>query len=75
MTGRNAKFNLFVTAVILTVPLFLVVEIGTLAAGRELTWFGTLSPTQSAWVRHALLAVAAASVGCAIAFREKSDET
>jgi hypothetical protein len=44
------------------------------AAGHELTWFRTLSQIQGAWLRHALFAVAAPSVGCAFAFREKSDK-
>jgi hypothetical protein len=75
VTRRNTRLNVFVIAATLTVPIAVIVEIGTLAAGHELTWFKALSQAQSVWLRHALLALAAASVGCAFAFREKSDET
>jgi hypothetical protein len=70
VTRRSTRFNIFVIAAILTAPLSLIVEIDTFAAGHQLTWFRSLSRIQGASLRHALFAVAAASVGCAFAFRE-----
>jgi hypothetical protein len=43
-------------------------------SGPRVDLFRTLSQIQGAWLRHALFAVAAPSVGCAFAFREKSDK-
>jgi hypothetical protein len=74
MAWRRAEFNVFLVAATLTVPLALTVEIGTFAAGRELRWFGKLTQIQSAWLRYSLLAVATASIVCAIAFRERRTE-
>ncbi len=70
MTQQNSKFNVFVVAAILTAPLSLIVEVGTIAAGHELTWFRALSPTGAQWIRYALLAIALASMVCALAFRK-----
>jgi hypothetical protein len=69
MTPSRTGLSPFSVAALLTVPLSLIVEIGTLAAGHELTWFGTLTQIQSQWVRYSLLATATASGICGLAFR------
>jgi hypothetical protein len=53
----------------LVLALTVVVEIGTIDLGRELSWFGKLSQVQSAWVRYGLLAGSIASIICAVVYR------
>jgi hypothetical protein len=48
------RSQFFALAIVLLFP-FLVVEIGTLDLGHEMTYFGRLSQLQSAYVRYALL--------------------
>jgi hypothetical protein len=52
-----------------SLPLAVVLEIGTIDLGHELTWFHRLSQTQSGWLRVAVLSVAIASTFSAIAYR------
>jgi hypothetical protein len=47
---------LFALALVLVFP-YLVVQIGTLDLGHDLTYFGQLSQLQGAYVRYALLLI------------------
>jgi hypothetical protein len=52
------KRNPFLLLAIMSLFLFVVVEVGTLDLGHEMTYFGTLSQQQSGWVRYMLLFIA-----------------
>jgi hypothetical protein len=49
----------------------LITELGTRDLGHEFTFFHTLSPQQSAWVRYGVYTVAALLVVAAIVYRKR----
>jgi hypothetical protein len=51
------KRDPFLVLAILAFSFFLFVEVGTVDLGHEFTWFGRLSQSHSAMLRHALLAI------------------
>jgi hypothetical protein len=68
MKRRNWPPNPFAIVAMVSLPLAVVLEIGTIDLGHELTWFHHLSETESGWLRVAVLSVAIASTFSAIAY-------
>ncbi len=48
-----------------------MIELGTRDLGHEYTWFGMLSPQQSAWVRYGCFTIAALLVIAAFLNRKR----
>ena len=48
-----------------------MIEVGTRDLGHEYTWFGMLSPQQSAWVRYCAFTIAALLVIAAFVYRKR----
>jgi hypothetical protein len=69
MRRRHWQPNPFTIVAMVSLPLAVILEIGTIDLGHELTWFNRLSETQSGWLRVAILSVAIASTFSAIAYR------
>jgi hypothetical protein len=77
MSRRKVQISVFAFIAMVAVPLAVMLEIGTIDLGHELTWrlFGGLSQAHSAWLRLTLVAVAIASIICALAYRGRRSET
>jgi len=77
MSQRHVNVSVFTVFAIMTVPLAVVLEIGTIDLGHELTWrlFGGVSQLHSAWIRYVTIAVAIASIISALAHRRGRGET
>ncbi len=68
---RQSNPGVFFVLALTTVPIAVLLEIGTIDLGHELTWrlFGGMTQVHSAWLRYAIIAVATASAVCAITHR------
>jgi hypothetical protein len=73
-TIPQMKVRLFGLLALLTTIGAALVEIGTLDLGHELTWFGSLTPVQSAWVRHFFTAAAISSIVVALLSRGRNTQ-
>jgi hypothetical protein len=69
MQRRHWQPNPFTIVAMVSLPLAVILEIGTIDLGHELSWFHRLSETQSALLRVAVLSVAIASTCSAIVYR------
>ena len=61
-------------ASIAAIALALVVEVGTLDLGHELTWFGAASPAVAAAVRYVIVGVSIVLIIAAAALRNRGRE-
>lgn len=76
MPRRQVQISVFAFIAMVTVPLAVILEIGTIDLGRELSWrlFGGLSQVHSAWLRLTIVAVAIASIISALAYNQRRSE-
>jgi hypothetical protein len=77
MPRRQVQISVFTFLAMITVPLAVILEIGTIDLGHELSWrlFGGLSQMHSAWLRLMLIAVAIASIISALVYNRRRSET
>jgi len=68
---RQVNASTFFVITLVTAPLAVMLEIGTIDLGHELSWglLGGLSREHSAWLRYSVVAVAIASAICAVTYR------
>lgn len=75
MARHRVSLSPFALAAMVSVPWAIMLRIGTIDLGHELTWFGRLSQVEGAWIRLSVVAVALASLVCTAVHRRSSRDT